>query len=201
MLIRSHQNNIIVDTGFHLCHVQHIVSILPQLFDNRTINALIRKQIHAACSVKRYTISARKALAAKANAANSASWVRRGWASKICSSDSPAATLVRIDSTVMRASDNGLPHHHCRSETISCLFIRYLARIIPCAQWMENNLSRGVEKDIQQLISRSVSGSVLLSNAPRDRVSDQPESVPAGELPKVANILTVNASDRSDRTC
>jgi hypothetical protein len=66
---------------------------------------------------------------------------------------------------------------------------------------MENNLSRGVEKDIQQLISRSVSGSVLLSNAPRDRVSDQPESVPAGELPKVANILTVNASDRSDRTC
>src|SRR5215213_3617764 len=70
------------------------------------VYAFICEQIHAAFLGGRL----RRASAAYDKAADTASLVRRGWASRICSTVSPAANFSRISSTVMRVpAITGLP--------------------------------------------------------------------------------------------
>lgn len=97
----------------HLGYVRHLMTIEAQPFDNLTVNAFVGKKVHRGIVSSGYTTSARRAPAAKARAARTASSLSRGCASIICSTVSPAASFSKFDCNP-GAGDHRLAHHHIR---------------------------------------------------------------------------------------
>lgn len=77
-LIRLPENSVIHGTGRKLRDVEHIVTVRPQPLHYRTVDIFICDDVHAVFVLIGYTISARRASAAKRNAASTPSRVRRG---------------------------------------------------------------------------------------------------------------------------
>src|SRR5664279_3285915 len=89
---------------------ENFVSIGAQAVDNLLVDILVRDDLHLATFSTGYVTSARSTSAAKAMAARIPSAVSRGCSDKIWSKDSPAASLSRISSTVIRVPASvGLP--------------------------------------------------------------------------------------------
>ena len=78
LLIRHGQNGLVRETGRHFYDSQNIMPINPQPLHHRLVDTLVRQENHESVWDIGYTTSARKASAANANAARTASRVRRG---------------------------------------------------------------------------------------------------------------------------
>ena len=114
----SIQYSPVVKAGVFLNDIQNVtdfVSTCAEPVDDFLVDVLVRHDLHAwTCSIG-YTTSDPSTSAAKASAARMPSSVRRGCASRIWSTVSPAASFSRISSTVIREPATvGLPLHDFR---------------------------------------------------------------------------------------
>ena len=72
------EDEVIGNSRMQFGNVLNVVSMAPQPFDNRAIDAFVGNNVHVTFSPMPYTTSLRKAREAKAIAARIASRVKRG---------------------------------------------------------------------------------------------------------------------------
>src|SRR5438309_1301834 len=95
------------------------MAVLPQPLDDPAVDVLVGDEVHADCLATGRTTSAPSAPAAYRRTARTASRVSRGCDSSNWSKDSPAPSLRRMSSTVIRVpATTGLPSITAGSDVI-----------------------------------------------------------------------------------
>jgi len=110
MLLAAFENSLILDARLQLGDEKNAVVVGTQSLNDLSIDVLVSDDPHPVTFSSGYTTSARRTSAANAIAARMLSPVRRGCSDRICSALSPAASLSRMSSTVMRVpATTGFP--------------------------------------------------------------------------------------------